>query len=105
MADFLRGLAEALTRLSADEAVVARRAFRALLEGRAAPATTLAAPPLSPDTAAAGFRPLPGPGDPSALRGDRHVGFGPGPPGAGEGSAGAMSCMSEGSWSVSAIFV
>jgi hypothetical protein len=53
MADFLRGLAEALGHLSADEALVARRAFRALIEGRAAPAATRAAPPLSPDTAPA----------------------------------------------------
>jgi hypothetical protein len=46
MADFLRGLAARLASLPADEAAVARHAFRALLEGRALPAAALRVPGL-----------------------------------------------------------
>lgn len=53
MADFLTGLAERVRTLPADEAAVARRAFRALLEAHAVPPAELRVPEVAPDAAAA----------------------------------------------------
>jgi len=53
VADFLAGLAERVASLSSLEAAVARRAFRALLEGRASSLGALGVPDLAPGVVAA----------------------------------------------------